>query len=177
MMKLFRFFTVLVLAALVSCSTWRNVPDRMDAFVGKAEVSASRYTAEDWAESKAEYQALINEFSEHEDQYTDEEKARVMKDIGRYQALLVVNGINEAAAFVETLRKILPSYLDGIKEVVEENKSGVSDLIKGILNPEGIDRAVKGLMEELSVLGEEIDESVEEALEGYEDILEELEGY
>ena len=174
MMKLFRFFTVLVLAALVSCSTWRKVPDRMDAFVGEAEVSASKYSAEDWAESKAEYQALINEFSEHEDQYTDEEKARVMKDIGRYHALLVVNGINEAAAFVETLRKILPSYLDGIKEVVEENKSGVSDLIKGILNPEGIDRAVKGLMEELSVLGEEIDESVEEALEGYEDILEEL---
>ena len=174
MMKLFRFFTVLVLAALVSCSTWRKVPDRLDAFVGEAEVSASKYSAEDWAESKAEYQALINEFSEHEDQYTDEEKARVMKDIGRYHALLVVNGINEAAAFVETLRKILPSYLDGIKEVVEENKSGVSDLIKGILNPEGIDRAVKGLMEELSVLGEEIDESVEEALEGYEDILEEL---
>lgn len=177
MMKLFRFFTVLVLTALVSCSTWRKVPDKMDAFVGKAEVSAARYSAEDWAESKAEYQALINEFSEHEDQYTDEEKARVMKDIGRYHALLVVNGINEAAAFVETLRKILPSYLDGIKEVVEENKSGVSDLIKGILNPEGVDRAVKGLMEELSVLGEEIDESVEEALEGYEDILEELEGY
>jgi len=149
----------------------------MDAFVGKAEVSAAKYTAEDWAESKAEYQALINEFSEHEDQYTDEEKARVMKDIGRYHALLVVNGINEAAAFVETLRKILPSYLDGIKEVVEENKGGVSDLIKGILNPEGVDQAVKGLMEELNGLGNQIDKDVEEALEGYEDILEELEGY
>ena len=90
---------------------------------------------------------------------------------------MVVNGINEAAAFVETLRKILPSYLDGIKEVVEENKGGVSDLIKGILNPEGVDQAVKGLMEELNGLGNQIDKDVEEALEGYEDILEELEGY
>ena len=176
-MKAFRFLTLLILPCVVSCSTWRKVPDKMDAFVGKAEVSAAKYTAEDWAESKAEYQALINEFSEHEDQYTDEEKARVMKDIGRYHALLVVNGINEAAAFVETLRKILPSYLDGIKEVVEENKGGVSDLIKGILNPEGVDQAVKGLMEELNGLGNQIDKDVEEALEGYEDILEELEGY
>ena len=32
-------------------------------------------------------------------------------------------------------------------------------------------------MEELNGLGNQIDKDVEEALEGYEDILEELEGY
>lgn len=174
-MKAFRFLSLLAVLTLLSCSTWKKVPDKMDAFVGNAEVSASEYTAEDWAQSKEEYQALINEFSEHEDQYTPEEKARVMKDIGRYHALLVVNGINEAASFVENLKKILPEYLNGINEVVNENKGGVSDLIKGILHPEGLDEAVRGLVESLSSLGEEVNQSVEEALEEYEDILEELE--
>ncbi len=173
-MKSFHFFILLLLFTTLSCSTWRKVPDKMDAFVGNAEVSASKYSAEDWAKSKEEYQALINEFSEHEDQYSDAEKARVMKDIGRYHALLVVHGINEAASFVETLKVILPSYLEGINEVIDENKGGVSDLIKGILNPDGLDQAVRGLMDELNSLGEEINQGVEEALEGYEDILEEL---
>ena len=174
-MKAFRFLLLLVMLTFISCSTWRKVPDKMDAFVGNAEVSASKYTAEDWAKSKEEYQALINEFSEHEDQYTDEEKARVMKDIGRYHALMVVNGLNEAASFVQTIKQILPEYLNGINEVINENKGGVSDMIKGILNPEGLDQAVRGLVESLSGLGEEVNESVEEALEGYEEVMEEWE--
>lgn len=172
-MKAYRFLTLLVMLTIISCSTWRKVPDKMDVFVGKAEASASKYTAEDWAKSKEEYQALINEFSEHEDQYTDEEKARVMKDIGRYHALLVVNGINEAASFVQTLKQILPEYLNGINEVINESKGGVSDLIRDILNPEGLGQAVQGLKESLSGLGEEVSESVEEALEGYEEFMEE----
>ena len=176
-MKLHLFPILIVLLLAVSCSTWRKVPDKMDAFVGNAEVSASKYSAEDWAKSKEEYQALINEYSEHEDQYTPEEKARVMKDIGRYHALLVVNGINEAASYVETLKKILPSYLEGINEVINENKGGVTNLIKGILNPEGLDQSVRELVDELNSLGEEISAGVEEGLEGYEDIYEELEEY
>ena len=174
-MKAYRFFSLLVVGALLSCSTWRSVPDKMDAFVGKAEVSASKYTAEEWAKSKEEYQALINEFSEHEDQYTDEEKARVMKDIGRYHALMVVNGINEAASYLETLKKILPEYINGINEVIYESKGDVSGIIKGVLNPEGLDQAVRGLKESLTGLGEEISESVEEVQEVYEEMVEEWE--
>ena len=173
-MKHISLFAVALLL-VTACATWRNVPDRLDDFVDKAEKTSSKYSPEDWKESKAKYEELINLYAEHEDQYTLEEKARVMKDIGRYHALLVVNGINEAAAYVETLKKILPSYLEGINEVIDENKGGVIDLIKGVLNPEGVDRAVRGFMDELEGLAEEVSEGVEEALEGYEDILKEIE--
>ena len=172
-----RHFTLLAtfLLLVTACATWRNVPDRLDDFVDKAENTSSKYSPEDWKESKAKYEELINLYAEHEDQYTTEEKARVMKDIGRYHALLVVNGINEAAAFVETMKKILPSYLEGINEVINENKGGVTELIKGILNPEGLDQAVRGLLDELEGLAEEVSEGVDEAMEGYENLLEELE--
>ena len=172
-MKHFSLFAVALLL-VTACATWQNVPDRLDDFVDKAEKTSSKYSPEDWKESKDKYEELINLYAEHEDQYTTEEKARVMKDIGRYLALLVVNGINEAAAYVESLKKILPSYLEGINEVIDENKGGVIDLIKGVLNPEGVDRAVRGFMEELEGMAEEVSEGVEEALEGYEDILEEI---
>ena len=134
-MKTFRLFTLLVLLSIVSCTTWRNVPDRLDEFVDKAQKSSSKYSPEDWQKNTAEFKELINIYAEHRDQYTPEETARVMKDIGRYHALLVVHGISEA---------ILPSILEGINENMGEAVICFDD----ILNPEGVDRAVRGFRDE-----------------------------
>ena len=173
-MKIIHLLSLLIVLSVVSCSSWRTVPDKMDAFVENVAYSASEYSVEEWAKSKEDYLALIYEYSEHEDQYTQEEKTRVVKDIGRYHALLLAHSVKEATSFIKTLKIILPSYLEGFKDVIKKNKGGVSDWIKDILDPEGINQAVGGFFDELNSLGEEINQEVEEALEGYGDILEEL---
>ena len=77
---------ILLLFALLSataCATWKNIPERLDEFVGNAEKTAPSYSNGDWQKSKQQYQELISEYSEHENEYTTEQKAQVMKDIGR----------------------------------------------------------------------------------------------
>ena len=43
-----------------------------------------------------------------------------------------------------------------------------------ILNPEGMGQAMSGFFDELNSLGEEINQDVEETLDGYGDIFDEL---
>lgn len=170
-MKHFHFALIAAVLMMTACNTWKSVPDRMDRFVANAEEKSSTYSAEDWEKSKADYQALISEFSEHEDQYSSEEKVRVMKDIGRYHALLVVNGLNEAASYLNTLKQILPSYLDGIGEVVNENKEGVLGMIRDILSPSGIGESLKDLMEDIDDLAEDASEELEDRVDEIEELL------
>ena len=165
MRKLLLFIAIL---SVTACSTWRSVPDRLDEFVEEAEMSATNYSKADWQESKQRYEALISEFAEHEDEYSQEEKARVMKDIGRYHALMLVNGLNDAAEYIKTMKQILPSYLDGVGEILKESKGDISDIVKSLIDPEGLDKSVKGLAEDWNSLLEDLSSEIESALREYE---------
>ena len=54
----------LALLSVTACATWKNVPERLDKFVGEAEKTASDYSSNDWQDSKQQYEALISEYSE-----------------------------------------------------------------------------------------------------------------
>ena len=162
-----RLFILLSSLALVTaCATWKNLPDRLDDFVDEAELASAKYSAEDWQASRDAYEELIAEYAEHEDQYTQEQKNRVMRDMGRYHALLVVNGIHETTSFIKNLKSILPSYLEGVSDVVKENKEGVRDMFRDIFDVSGIKESIEGLMDDIDDLiedaGEELDQ-LEEA--------------
>ena len=167
-----RFLLFLALLSMTACATWKNVPQRLDKFVGEAEDSSSGYSKGDWEESKQQYQALISEYSEHEDEYTAEEKALVMKDIGRYHSLLIINSLRDAWDFLKTMVQILPSYWEGVKEVfkefLEEKKRDISDIVRTLIDPEGISGSIKSLVEDWDALLDDVSGEIESALEEYE---------
>ena len=173
-----------VTLCVISCGSGRKAkaPDKLDKFVEKAEMSATRYSEEDWATSKEEYEALIEEYYAHEDEYTSEEKARAMKAIGRYHALLLVNGVSEAASLIDSFKRTVPSYLEGLEEVFKESGDEMKDLFKGLFDTKELDSAFKDLMEALSGMMsgasselEGLFEDYEDLLDDYEDILEDIE--
>ena len=169
MKKLILFLAVL---SMTACATWKNVPERLDKFVDKTEESASDYSQSDWQASKQQYEALISEYSEHEDEYTTEQKALVMKDIGRYHSMLIVNSLRDAIDFLKTMIKILPSYWEGVKEVfmefLQEKKRDISDLVRSLIDPDGISGSVKSLVEDWDNLLDDVSEEIESALDEYE---------
>ena len=165
---------VLLLAVLsmTACATWKNVPERLDKFVGETEDVSSGYSKDDWQVSKQQYEALISEYSEHEDEYTVEQKALVMKDIGRYHSMLIVNSLRDAWEFLKTMIQILPSYWEGVKEVfkefIQEKKSDISDVVRTLIDPDGINNRIKGLVEDWDNLLDSVSDEIESALEEYE---------
>ena len=165
---------VLLLAVLsmTACATWKNVPERLDKFVGETEDVSSGYSQDDWQVSKQQYQALISEYSEHEDEYTVEQKALVMKDIGRYHSMLIVNSLRDAWEFLKTMIQILPSYWEGVKEVfmefIQEKKSDISDVVRTLIDPDGINNKIKSLVEDWDNLLDSVSDEIESALDEYE---------
>lgn len=165
---------VLLLAVLsmTACATWKNVPERLDKFVGETEDVSSSYSQDDWQVSKQQYEALISEYSEHEDEYTPEQKALVMKDIGRYHSMLIVNSLRDAWEFLKTMIQILPSYWEGVKEVfmefIQEKKSDISDVVRTLIDPDGINSKIKSLVEDWDNLLDSVSDEIESALEEYE---------
>ena len=165
---------VLLLAVLsmTACATWKNVPERLDKFVGETEDVSSGYSQDDWQVSKQQYQALISEYSEHEDEYTVEQKALVMKDIGRYHSMLIVNSLRDAWEFLKTMIQILPSYWEGVKEVfiefIQEKKSDISDVVRTLIDPDGINSKIKSLVEDWDNLLDSVSDEIESALDEYE---------
>ena len=124
---------IVAVLCMTACATWKNVPQRLDKLVDETEQTSSSYTTDDWETSKQRYQALISEYAEHEDDFTDEQKSLVMKDIGRYHALLATHSMSDAITFLRTMIRILPSYLQGILEVIKENKDAFVDVLKEFL--------------------------------------------
>ena len=167
-----RLLLFLALLSMSACATWKSVPKQLDKFVDEAENTSSGYSKSEWQQSKEEYQALISEYSEHEDEYTPEERAQVMKDIGRYHSLLIVNSLRDAWDFLKTMIQILPSYWEGVKEVfkefLEEKKRDISDIVKTLVDPEGISGSIKSLVEDWDALLDDVSGEIESALDEYE---------
>ncbi len=169
-MKRILFFFMML--AMTSCATWKNVPERLDKFVGEAEENVSNYSQSDWEQSKQAYQNMISDFSEHEEEYTPEERRVVMKAIGRYHGLLIVHSLRDAWEFLKTMIQILPDYWEGVKDVFKEfisdKKQEISDLVQTLIDPEGIDKTIKNLVQDWDNLLDGVSSEIESALEEYE---------
>ena len=167
-----RLLLFMALLSVTACATWKNVPERLDKFVGKAEKTSPDYSNGDWEKSKQEYEALISEYSEHEDEYTAEQKALVMKDIGRYHSLLIVHSLSDAWAFLKKMIQILPSYWEGVKEIfkefVEDKKQDISDIVNILIGPDGIGKSIQGLAEDWDAFINGVSDEIESALGEYE---------
>lgn len=137
------FLTALAASAIlvIGCATTKSLPDRMDEFVEKTETEYKNYTEEDWAKSKAEYEALVNEWNENADNFTMSEKIRVMKAMGRYGTMVIEKEVSGAS---ESLGGILESIPETINDIIDQiDTAAIRESVDGIKN------GVEGIIESI----------------------------
>lgn len=143
-------FLLFLLSLTISCSTWKNVPERLDKFVANAENSASTYDSDDWEKSLAQYEDLIATYKENKDKYTPDQRDMVFNAVGRYHILLLKNGILETASLIETIKAVIPAYIQGLGDGIKDNVLDISSSLKGLFDFSGIEESLNGLGDVLS---------------------------
>jgi hypothetical protein len=119
-MKNFRavVFCTLILIAFTCCSS--PLSCRIDEYVSEVEANHKNWTDEDWELSQEEYAKLLEEYELNYDSYTQEEKAAINKAIGRYNGLIIKQGIKDDGNVIKELGERLPSLIEGFMSAFEE---------------------------------------------------------
>ena len=101
-----------------------NQPDgadgRLNDYVNEVESSCQNWTEEDWELSQEEYAKLLEEYELNYDSYTQEEKDAINKAIGRYNGLLIKQGIDDAGNILKDFGERLPSLIEGFMSALED---------------------------------------------------------
>ena len=103
---------------LHSCSS--PLSSRMNEYVTEVETTCQNWTEEDWELSQEEYAKLLEEYELNYNSYTQEEKDAINKAIGRYNGLLIKQGIEEAGSVLKEFGERLPSLIEGFMSAFEE---------------------------------------------------------
>ena len=118
-MKSFTQFIVLPCFILLSACV-SPLSSRLNDYVTEVESSCQDWTEEDWELSQEEYAKLLEEYELNYDSYTQEEKDAINKAIGRYNGLLIKQGIEEAGSVLKEFGERLPSLIEGFMSAFEE---------------------------------------------------------
>ena len=103
---------------LQSCSS--PLSSRMNEYVTEVESTCQNWTEEDWELAQEEYAKLLEEYDLNYDSYTQEEKDAINKAIGRYNGLLIKQGIDEAGNILKDFGERLPSLIEGFMSAFED---------------------------------------------------------
>ena len=109
---------ILTLIAFTCCSS--PLSSRMNEYVTEVEATCQNWTEEDWELSQEEYAKLLEEYELYYDSYTQEEKDAINKAIGRYNGLLIKQGIEEAGSVLKEFGERLPSLIEGFMSAFED---------------------------------------------------------
>lgn len=145
---------------LISCAGWKSVPNRLESFVTDLEQTAKTFDEENWDRTAAEYHGLMDTYYKHRGEYSSEERNRVYKAVGKYQALLLLNGMKNVASSVDNLIRSTPAYLNGVEEAfnnTSEEWSGQFDLSE-------LEQSFYNLEESFDSLADHVSEGVESIL-------------
>lgn len=117
-MKQLLLFSIALAALLSSCVS--PLSSRLNDYVNEVESSCQNWTEEDWDLSQEEYAKLLEEYELNYDSYSQEEKDAINKAIGRYNGLLIKQGIEEAGSVLKEFGERLPSLIEGFMSAFEE---------------------------------------------------------
>lgn len=140
-MKRFIIILMAVSVTLFSCAGWKSVPDKMEALVSKVEEGFDNYTPEDWDGIQAEYYDLMKAYRKDKAKYTTEERSRIIKAAGRYQGLLIRQGLTDAVSLINDI----PVFLDGIGRVINDPEENSIEAIE-----ESVDSLIEYVGDEVS---------------------------
>jgi hypothetical protein len=117
-MKQLLLFSIALAALLSSCVS--PLSSRLNDYVNEVESSCQNWTEEDWELSQEEYAKLLEEYELNYDSYSQEEKDAINKAIGRYNGLLIRQGIEEAGSIIKEFGERLPSLIEGFMSAFED---------------------------------------------------------
>lgn len=151
-----RFFPLLIAASLMllSCSEWKRVPDKLEALIERIDQTGDRFTSQDWDNVRSEYRDLMDLYNEQADQYSKEDRSRVLKAAGRYHALMLKRGVLNASSLINDLIITTPEFLDGMGDIIDETG----------------DNAIGALEDGLDSLLDYVEDGVDTFLEKLEDL-------
>ena len=102
---------------LFSCAA--PLPNRIDDYVEEVEASCQYWTVEDWELSNYEYEALVEEYRQNYDSYTQEEREAINKAIGRYNGLRIKHGLEDLSNTIKEIGEQLPTIVEGFMSAFE----------------------------------------------------------
>ena len=141
------FILIAASMMLLSCSDWKQVPDKLESLVDRVEQESGSFSENEWDDVKAEYYSLMNTYSEKRDKYSAEENRRVAKAAGKYQGLLLRRKLKDAGSLLDDIIATAPEYLEGLGDVLSETEDNVlEDVENGI---EGLINQVEGGLDNL----------------------------
>lgn len=145
--------TILAIASLCSCSM-SNLPAAMDSFVDNAELKGENYSDQEWKQSISEFEEMIDQYKNSDQQYSQEEKEMAAKSIGRYHALLVKQGLAKSKGIIESLGKIIPQYLEGFASELEKDSEGLLESLESLVDTTALESSMEKLGASLEKLFE-----------------------
>lgn len=110
---------IITIGFVIISSCASPLSSRLNDYVTKVEINCQNWTEEDWELSREEYLKLIEEYELNYESYTQEEKDAINKAIGRYNGLLIKQGIEEAGSVIQELGERLPSLIEGFMSAFE----------------------------------------------------------
>jgi hypothetical protein len=111
---------LIAIAAITLLASWgKPLSSRTNDFVDNVEKSYKSWTKEDWDRSEEKYVKLLEEYKQNYDSYAPEEKAAINKAIGRYNGILVKQGIEGAGQKIKDFGERLPSLIEGFVSAFE----------------------------------------------------------
>lgn len=114
------FLAIIAISSfMLLCSCSSPLSSRMNEYVTEVEATCQNWTEEDWELSQEEYAKLLEEYELNYDSYTQEEKDAINKAIGRYNGLLIKQGIDEAGNILKEFGERLPSLIEGFMSAFE----------------------------------------------------------
>lgn len=115
------FLAIIAISSfMLLCSCSSPLSSRMNEYISEVEAKCQNWTAEDWELSQEEYALLLEEYEQNYNSYTQEEKDAINKAIGRYNGLLIRQGIEEAGSMLKEFGERLPSLIEGFMSAFED---------------------------------------------------------
>lgn len=150
--KVFAF--IAALAIFVGCASTKSLPERFDSFVEKTENEFKDYTEADWEKSRQEYEGFVQEIKDNYDSYSTSEKVKMAETIGRYNSILIQNGVGSATESIGDLIDQIPDVInDAIKNIdtvaIKQSMDNLGNTIEGIINSidtAAIRKSVEGIV-------------------------------
>ena len=150
--KVFAF--IAALAIFVGCASTKSLPERFDSFVEKTENEFKDYTEADWEKSRQEYEEFVQEIKDNYDSYSTSEKVKMAEAIGRYNSILIQNGVGSATESIGDLIDQIPDVInDAIKNIdtvaIKQSMDNLGNTIEGIINSidtAAIRKSVEGIV-------------------------------
>ena len=158
MKNLVRIFTIAALALCTACMAYAGIPQKLDDFVSKTERKCDNYSKKDWEKSRNEYRALLDEYRNSREEFSQDDKELAVRAMGRYNALLIKNGIVKSSLGIKEISALLPDFIKGLSDGLEANSEEINRTIKSLIDTNKINGAIQSLgnaLEKVFAGGEE----------------------